>query len=1214
MIEKDVNPIDGLRQWSRVAPHKFRYAFCAENGDEIDSLNARELSDQLEEIKVKIGALKVIVDDDDDDRASVTQTRLGRILFVYEPGIRWFPVFLACIDVGLIPCVVYPIDPSLPRAILRKRYEFYKVVAKECMAVFCSGKMMLALRLTRILLMDAHGLPCRVCVVEARTSKEVVVSRGDTKSVIIKKCSGQERSAADDERTAFIQYTSGSTGTPKGVIISHRALSANCAAIRKGFKTTPFDSLCSWLPQYHDMGLIGGFFVPLTIATGFKDHEIDVNLLPKTTCVFFSPIAFAKDPTLWIRLMSKYSSTMTQAPDFAFALALRKFVDSNIGLTNDDINLCNLRHVLNASEPVRAQTVSDFYKTFQKYGLKYDALRVGYGLAEVCVYASEHPVEFFKASRELLESSEDTRIGCAAKEGEAFIELACVGINTSHMQYKVFEYDADIEVKEPGIVGRLIVSTNSICSGYANDEKRTCLTFNFERNEVCTGDEGFVLADKRVFILGRCTDRIDLSFAGHSCSRIQSSEFERVGVSGLLCSSNIVRKGSCSAFGIGKHEYSKVVFILEVSDTFLKKSNKVKASELRREIEIQIEDTYAAKFPRGRLEIILTYPRSTPRTTSGKVRRFAVKRKYLGNEIEEVFDDNDDDDDESDDDDFELDEIDSIVFDTVKLYVRGVRKPSYALDGATSVQFLSIANTISKTCNIKNLDTYQILTCKTAKEIATLVKRSRNGFSEDVSHMTNDNNHEMKKKEADEAPYLKRYPSKKFALAFMLLFAAQEILLNNHATIKKFHGQRNKVMVSHDSRNSDFLRIVIPFQLLSVCGWNIFVFSKRGRSFNLRGGVGIFGIASLFASHGLFKSLWLILFVLLVYQAKKTKPLLCNKPAFVWFFAIFCFAIIAALERKNMSPAFALMGHIQTTGSIFYDGILGTSSFHIYRCSRYVVLRCVDYALNSKKDDFASYFSYVFFAPLFQCGPLVAYENFEKQILHVSTKRRKNIKKKRMMSFAKDLFDLLVWAFVQKFLRESNAIALAAKSSSLSLLTQTVSLFASSRCAFGIGRAITRVTLKSTSFGVDDFFDVPIDDTPLFLFDCLKGGFRTLWWNFHASFRDFYVRNVFVPLQGGYFAIFATMFISATFHDVSFSDMRWLLFFLSQSCGLAAERFISQISPSYATNSHENKFVRAVNVALVWSCLVFADGSINLSVTNWFFYSAKLAVFAVFLI
>jgi acyl-CoA synthetase (AMP-forming)/AMP-acid ligase II len=194
------------------------------------------------------------------------------------------------------------------------------------------------------------------------------------------------------------------------------------------------------------MGLIGGFFVPLTIASGYD--AIDLSLLPKkTTCVFISPIEFVKDPSVWIHLMSKYESTMTQAPDFAFALAARKFSASD-ARNAETLRLHSLRHVLNASEPVRSQTVNDFLDVFQRYGLKKSSLRVGYGLAEVCVYATEHPVEFFRANRDALESG-DVRMAKEAKNGELFIEVACIGVN-SHKHFKILNFDSESEVKTPG--------------------------------------------------------------------------------------------------------------------------------------------------------------------------------------------------------------------------------------------------------------------------------------------------------------------------------------------------------------------------------------------------------------------------------------------------------------------------------------------------------------------------------------------------------------------------------------------------------------------------------------------------------------------------------------------------------------------------------------------------------------------------------------------
>jgi hypothetical protein len=142
-----------------------------------------------------------------------------------------------------------------------------------------------------------------------------------------------------------------------------------------------------------------------------------------------------------------------------------------------------------------------------------------------------------------------------------------------------------------------------------------------------------------------------------------------------------------------------------------------------------------------------------------------------------------------------------------------------------------------------------------------------------------------------------------------------------------------------------------------------------------------------------------------------------------------------------------------------------------------------------------------------------------------------------------------------------------------------VRIFATSRAAFGLGRAIAHAM---------HFTDVA-DDTPLFLYDCLAN-FRCLWWNFHVSFRDFFARNIYSKHKNQHFSVALTFFISACFHDVSFTDHRWLYFFVANTSGVLVERAL------FATARESNRLVKALNTAVLWSLLIVvgADGTIRL--------------------
>jgi D-alanyl-lipoteichoic acid acyltransferase DltB (MBOAT superfamily) len=427
----------------------------------------------------------------------------------------------------------------------------------------------------------------------------------------------------------------------------------------------------------------------------------------------------------------------------------------------------------------------------------------------------------------------------------------------------------------------------------------------------------------------------------------------------------------------------------------------------------------------------------------------------------------------------------------------------------------------------------------------------------------------------------------------------------------------------YDNRANEWLYVLVPFQVISLLLYK-FVFAitraQRYESINLIGAW--FGLLSCVMMHGISKAAWLILCCVLSFRARKKAPRLFRKPSFIWSVACVSFACVAQLERKHTStPLLAASGHIDTTGSSLLDGMYGKTSFHIFRAARYVVLRVVDYYLSSvtagnqnatDDGDMITFLHYVFFAPLFQCGPLIrgGFDTFSKRLKKISSTRRFNAASKQntikrvARQFAKDALDLFGWFLVSNFLATSQTILSAPPSSSLRLLSRLLHIFATSRIAFNLGRVIAHAML---------FTDVA-DDTPLFLYDCLAS-FRTLWWNFHVSFRDFFARNIYSKRESKTVAIALTFLVSACFHDVSFSDRRWMYFFLANTFGVLLERS-RLLSSSVAAPKKEaderrrgvvlsSRLKAAMNRSCLWTLVVFSDGTIPHCVSNYARYFVK---------
>ena len=395
------------------------------------------------------------------------------------------------------------------------------------------------------------------------------------------------RSRAED--IAFLQYTSGSTGDPKGVILTHANLLSNIHSIIGGIEVKPGDACVSWLPLYHDMGLIGAWFVPL--FTGIP-------------LVVMSPLAFLSRPERWLRAIHRHRATISPAPNFAYELCVRKIADKDlVGL-----DLSSWRAATNGAEPVRAETLERFVSKFAPYGFQRGALMPVYGLAEATLgVAAPRMGTGFKVDR--IERATFESVGRAipaSAEDPGPLEFVNAGRPMPGVTVRIVD-SAGGELGERA-EGRLWFRGPAATSGYYRNPAATRELIQ-DGGWLDSGDLAY-WADGELYITGRAKDLIIK--AGRN---IYPHEVEEI--AGRVAG---VRAGCVVAFGApdARTGTERLVVTAEVRDM-------ASAGRIRGEIGRAVDD--AMGMPPDVVELLA--PQSIPKTSSGKLRRSETRRLYL---------------------------------------------------------------------------------------------------------------------------------------------------------------------------------------------------------------------------------------------------------------------------------------------------------------------------------------------------------------------------------------------------------------------------------------------------------------------------------------------------------------------------------------------------------------------------------------------------------
>jgi acyl-CoA synthetase (AMP-forming)/AMP-acid ligase II len=406
---------------------------------------------------------------------------------------------------------------------------------------------------------------------------------------------------------AFLQYTSGSTSSPKGVMLSHGNLMHNLAAIGHAFETGPGQSAVSWLPPYHDMGLIGGILSPLYAG------------MPS---ILMSPYSFLMRPARWLQAITRYKGTFSGGPNFAFELCVKRIPDrqlEELDLSSWDLAFCG-------AEPIRAETLDAFARKFERCGFRAKSLYPCYGLAEATLMVTGGKraagATRLSLSSEKLETTATVVPSPAGTRGSRTL-IGCGGPSLGN---RVEVVDPVTRVpREDGHVGEIWVSGPSVAQGYWRKTTETETTYQAtiagdDSGDfyLRTGDLGFK-RNGEIFVTGRIKDLVILRGRNY-----YPQDIERT-VGHAHPALNV---GACAVVSVDELGQEQLVIIQELSRGARDVNMDEVADAIRREVfEHHGVSPYA---------ISLLKPNSIPLTSSGKIQRQLSRQLFLGGTLEEV--------------------------------------------------------------------------------------------------------------------------------------------------------------------------------------------------------------------------------------------------------------------------------------------------------------------------------------------------------------------------------------------------------------------------------------------------------------------------------------------------------------------------------------------------------------------------------------------------
>ena len=559
--------VEVLRLRSSTQPDRDAFTFLLDGKTEQTTLTYQELDRRSRQIAAQLQALGLAGE---------------RALLLYPAGLDFLVAFFGCLYAGVVAVTAYP--PRNERNTPRIK------------AISIDAQAAIALTTTEI-------LPIVRSLMSQKTDLESLQWLTTDNLAEGIEDAWQEPSI-DRDTLAFLQYTSGSTGTPKGVMISHGNLLHNADTTYQFMEHSPESKFVTWLPMYHDMGLIGGILQPL--YGGFP-------------CIIMPPTSFLQRPYRWLQAISHYKGTTSGGPNFAYELCTQKITPEQ----KETLDLSSWSVAFNGAEPIRYDTLERFAAAFADCGFRKEAFYPCYGMAETTLMVSGVQKATSPIIKTVQKSAlESNRVVASSVKDEDVYHFVSCGRVIPELEVAIANPETLSSCK-PGEIGEIWVSGPSVGQGYWNRLQETAETFHAYLSDTSvgpflrTGDLGF-LQNSELFITGRAKDLIIIRGRNLYPQDIELTA-ER--------SHSSLHSGASAAFTAEVNNEERLVIVQEL---------KFRAKPNLEEVISAIRQAVTEEHEVQVYAVVLIKPGSIPKTSSGKIQRRATRTQFQNGELSVV--------------------------------------------------------------------------------------------------------------------------------------------------------------------------------------------------------------------------------------------------------------------------------------------------------------------------------------------------------------------------------------------------------------------------------------------------------------------------------------------------------------------------------------------------------------------------------------------------